>query len=98
MCLVWVDVEFIKFLSVLYFVSVRIFFRTLVAENWPPFEVFMGKMVIFRKFKQNLRLLMLKYRLEISNEGKKYQVTSFRGVSKHLDCHKLVYYTKNGQY
>ena len=55
---------------------------------------FYRKMVISRQFKQNLRLLILRYRLEILKEGKKYQVTSFRGVSENLDSHKLVYYTK----
>ena len=36
----------------------------------------------------------MRYPLEMLNEGKWYQVTSFRGVLKNLHCHKLVYYTK----
>ncbi len=38
----------------------------------------------------------MSYGLEILSGGKGYQVTSFCGVLKQFDCHKLVYYTKKG--
>ena len=36
----------------------------------------------------------MSYRLEMLNQGKGYQATSFRGDWKNLDYGKLVYYAK----
>ena len=53
-------------------------------------------MIKNRPFFENLTTFPISYPLEILNQGKGYQVTSFMGDSKHLDQGKLVYYTGKG--
>jgi len=74
------------------FKSVRATVRTLLSEIRTEVEKNDQKSSFFR----NLATFPLSYRLEMLNQGKGYQVTSFRGVLKHLDYRKLVYYSKKG--
>jgi len=53
-------------------------------------------MIKNRPFLKYLTTFPMSYRLEMLNQGKGYQVTSFRGDWKNFDCGKLVYYTKKG--
>ena len=54
----------------------------------------LAKIAIFWRFSKYLRIFLLRYRLEILNEGKGQQVISLEKVSKHLVAGRLDNYTE----